>query len=264
MARITEQNLVLPSLYLMNVSKNRFIYTSDLKKKLVEILKPTGEDADVSPSRPTEIKFMQIVGNLKSHDTFKKNGFATYQRIGNNGGFRITNSGENYLKENYDAIRYFITNDFNWDDLQVGLLEIEKSKLDEKQLLFFDENIIINEGTKKIRETSFYERSKTLRNYAISYYTSKDGKISCNCCSFNFGDFYGQEIGNGFIEIHHTKPIFTYKDEDIENTIKQAVKNLMPVCSNCHRMIHRNWKKPIEIQDLINNINSNGLFKRPL
>jgi hypothetical protein len=37
-------------------------------------------------------------------------------------GFRITESGRKYLTENYDAIRYFTTNDFNWNDLQIGLL----------------------------------------------------------------------------------------------------------------------------------------------
>ena len=82
--------------------------------------------------------------------------------------------------------------------------------------------------------------------------------------SFGHGskDFYGAEIGKGFIEIHHTKPIFKYLDEDIENTLEHAVKNLAPVCSNCHRMIHRNWSKPLEIQDLISNVNQYGVFKR--
>ena len=76
------------------------------------------------------------------------------------------------------------------------------------------------------------------------------------------GIWAGAEIGKGFIEIHHTKPIFKYLDEDIENTLEQAVKNLAPVCSNCHRMIHRNWSKPLEIQQLTNSVNQNGIFSR--
>jgi predicted HNH restriction endonuclease len=137
------------------------------------------------------------------------------------------------------------------------LKKIEKEK---RKIQSFDENIIIAEGVKRVTEVAVYERSKKLRDFAIQYFT-KDDRISCNCCSFNFGDFYGDEIGKGFIEIHHTKPIFTYEDEDIENTLKQAVVNLTPVCSNCHRMIHRNWQKPLEIQVLIDNINANGIFK---
>jgi predicted HNH restriction endonuclease len=82
----------------------------------------------------------------------------------------------------------------------------------------FDENIIIQEGKKKFEETAGYERSSRLRKYAIEYFT-KENKINCHCCSFNFSDFYGKELGRGFIEIHHKKPIFKYKDDDIENTL---------------------------------------------
>ncbi len=261
MSRLSEQELVLPSLYLMSISHDGFIFTYDFKKKLAELLKPTGEDAETSPSRPAEIKFMQIVGNLKSHNTFNKNGFATYKKVGNDGGFEITEKGKIYLIENYTAIKYLIVNDFNWDGLQSGLIEFEKSKVDKRTIQVFDENIIINEGIKKIKEVNIYERSSKLREYAIAHFTVS-GKINCNCCSFNFEYFYGNDIGKGFIEIHHTKPIFKYEDEDLETTIEKAINNLTPVCSNCHRMIHRNWNKPLEIQTLINSINANGMFKR--
>lgn len=136
-------------------------------------------------------------------------------------------------------------------------MKIIESK--ERKIQPFDENIVISEGLKKFTEVAIYERSKKLRDFAIDYF-SLGNKISCNCCSFNFSDFYGEEIGKGFIEIHHTKPIFTYEDEDLQNTLVEAVKNLIPVCSNCHRMIHRNWKKPLEIQNLIESINTFGLY----
>lgn len=245
----------------MSISPNGFISTSDLKIKLVEILKPSGEDAELSLTRPNEIKFMQIVGNLKSHDTFERNGFATYEKVGKVGGFRITPDGQKYLLENNETNRYLLTNDFNWEDVKSGLILFQKSKFDKRNLLAFDENIIVNEGLKKIRETSVYTRSSKLREFAIANFTIKD-RISCKCCNFNFSDFYGENLGKGFIEIHHTKPIFTYEDEDLESTFKEALKNLIPVCSNCHRMIHRNWKKPIELQVLIESINANGEFRR--
>ena len=114
---------------------------------------------------------------------------------------------------------------------------------------------------KKFRQVNVYNRSSTLRNYAIEHFTVEN-HISCQCCSFDFEDFYGSEIGKGFIEIHHTKPIFKYEDNDLEDTIKNALKNLAPVCSNCHRMIHRNWSKPLEIQYLINKIEENGTFRQ--
>ena len=42
------------------------------------------------------------------------------------------------------------------------------------------------------------------------------------------------------IEIHHLKPIFQYSNTDITQAIEEAIKNLLPVCPNCHRAIHKN------------------------
>lgn len=222
-------------------------------------MKPSGEDLQILSGRADD-KFPQKVRNLKAHSTFERYGYAEYKGGARQGYVEITKDGKAHLKQNQDILKYLLINDFTYTDLTENLRKVEENQ-NKKKIETFDENIIIQEGTKRLTEVSVYERSTTLRNYAITYFTKND-RISCNCCSFNFGDFYGETIGKGFIEIHHTKPIFKYEDEDIENTLKQAVKNLTPVCSNCHRMIHRNWKKPIEIQYLINNINANGIFTR--
>ena len=254
--RIYENDLRLPALYLISV-KNGKINTTELSLMLREILKPSGEDLEQLANRNDDY-FSQIVRNLTAKTRpFVKNGFIDRDSKSGSKLF-ITNKGKQYLSEHKFELKYLLTNDFEYTDIKHNLKKIETS---ERRIQTFDENIIISEGVKKIAEVAVYERSKKLRDYAIQYFT-KDGRISCDCCSFNFGDFYGQEIGKGFIEIHHTKPIFTYEDEDLNNTLEKAVTNLTPVCSNCHRMIHRNWKKPIEIQVLIDNINANGIFTR--
>lgn len=254
--RITETELILPSLYLMSLNNGR-ITTSELIQKLRDIMKPIGEDLQILLGRSDD-KFSQKVRNLKAHNTFERFGYAQYKGEQRNGYIEITNEGKLHLQQNQDVLRYLLINDFTYKDLTENLREIEQNK---KKIEVFDENVIIQEGTKRLAEVAVYERSSILRNYAIKHFT-KNGRIDCQCCSFNFADFYGKEIGKGFIEIHHTKPIFKYEGEDIKNTLKQAVNNLMPVCSNCHRMIHRNWKKPIEIQVLIESIRENGSFKR--
>ena len=222
-------------------------------------MKPSGEDLQILSGRADD-KFSQKVRNLKAHSTFERFGYAEYKGGPRDGFVEITNDGKLHLKENQDILKYLLINDFTYTDLTENLRKVEANQ-NKKKIQTFDENIIIQEGTKRLTEVAVYERSTTLRNYAISYFT-KDDSISCNCCSFNFGDFYGNDIGKGFIEIHHTKPIFKYEDEDIENTLSKAVQNLTPVCSNCHRMIHRNWKKPVEIKILIDSINANGIFQR--
>lgn len=55
----------------------------------------------------------------------------------------------------------------------------------------------------------------------------------CYVCGFNFEKTYG-EIGKGFLEVHHTKPLATYDDE---HPIPQS--ELRALCPNCHSMVHR-------------------------
>lgn len=250
---ITERDLFLPSLYLMNMNGG-VIEMKDLREKLRLIMRPTGEDLAILSGRNDD-KFSQKVRNLNL-----KRGFHLYAISPERGFFEMTQLGKDYLKENQDTLQCLFTNDFSYQDI-TDVLKIVETNKDKKKIQIFDENTIIQEGNKKVIETSIYERSSILRNYAIHFFT-KDDRISCNCCAFNFGDFYGEETAKGFIEIHHTKPIFKYEDEDIENTLKNAVKNLTPLCANCHRMIHRNPKKQLEIEFLIEKIKANGIFNR--
>lgn len=86
------------------------------------------------------------------------------------------------------------------------------------------------EGQKKSRLSSFYERNPKLRLTAIKIHG-----LACKVCGFDFKDFYG-DFGSGFIEVHHLKPVST-----LETPTKVSPENDMTVvCSNCHRMLHRN------------------------
>jgi len=255
--RISETELILPSLYLMKLNNGR-ITTSELIEKLRLIMKPSGEDLKILKGRNDD-KFSQKVRNLKAHETFERFGYAKYKGEARKGFVEITNDGINHLKRNKEILNYLLVNDFEYSDLTENLREIEKNK-DDRKIQTFDENIIIQEGIKKVAQVKVYERSSKLRNYAIEHFT-KDKHISCECCTFDFENFYGADIGKGFIEIHHTKPIFQYEDSDTEKTVENALKNLAPVCSNCHRMIHRNWSKPLEIQYLIGKIEQYGIYR---
>lgn len=61
-----------------------------------------------------------------------------------------------------------------------------------------------------------------------------NGHILCECCGFDFLEFYG-ELGNGFIECHHKK--FICDGERITR-----ITDLAMVCPNCHRMLHKNME----------------------
>ena len=59
------------------------------------------------------------------------------------------------------------------------------------------------------------------------------GKLACEACGFDFGESYGQ-IGLGFAECHHNIPLSEISERKI---VKMS--DLVIVCANCHRMLHR-------------------------
>jgi len=256
-ARITEEQLILPSLYLMDNSINKTIMTSTLKNSLISIFKPTGEDAKLAKGRSDSF-FTQKVRNLKSHDTLENLGFATYntkQSGEKSGSFTLSKQGKIYLDENIDVVLYLLNNDFASDDLKEALDVVSSNRQRAKKIETFDENLTINEGTQVIVKTKVYKRSSKLRRQAIAYYTTKEGRIKCKVCSFDFEEFYG-EHGTGFIEIHHQKPVFQFDGDDVERTIKDALENVIPVCSNCHRMIHRSRVNPLSFDEIKEHISN--------
>lgn len=102
------------------------------------------------------------------------------------------------------------------------------------------------EGALKKISVNIYERNPKARNECIEYYGPK-----CFICSFDFEEVYGN-IGEGFIHVHHLKPISEIGKEYSLNPIK----DLRPVCPNCHSMIHR--KQPAlsieEVKERIENL----------
>ncbi|WP_426261626.1 HNH endonuclease [Sphingomonas sp. DC1100-1] len=67
------------------------------------------------------------------------------------------------------------------------------------------------------------------------------GTLACEVCSFDFAQAYG-ELGAGYIEVHHTKPIHT-----LTQGTKTKLTDLALLCANCHRMAHRK-REPLSIE----------------
>lgn len=84
-----------------------------------------------------------------------------------------------------------------------------------------------------------YERSRSAREACVQHHG-----YSCAICGFNFESVYG-EIGRGFIHIHHIAPISGRGGEYQVD----PVRDLIPVCPNCHAMVHRRTP-PMSITEL--------------
>ena len=91
------------------------------------------------------------------------------------------------------------------------------------------------------------ERNQALVKKAKELFKNKHGRLFCKVCDFDFEKKYG-EIGNNFIEAHHTIPL-----SRISGEIKTKVKDIALVCPNCHRMLHRRrpWLKMKQLKKLI-------------
>lgn len=244
MQRITESQLILPALYLMSKSKDGFISTSNLITHLTDLMHPTGIDADIISGR-NDTYFSQKVRNLKSHGTLANKEFA----INHENGFKITSKGRTHIKKHKENIETLLTQGYNYDDIKEAIDVYSNQSI--KHILPFEE--IITEGRIITKNVTVRERSLRLRELAIEHF-SHNNTINCNCCGFEFASFYGQEYGKNCIEIHHKKPIFQYLEENIEQTAEKALLNLLPVCPNCHRVIHKNHIGSNEINEFINAI----------
>ena len=89
-----------------------------------------------------------------------------------------------------------------------------------------------DEGAMELRQHLLRERSATVVRKAKEAWRAADPLLRCDVCGFSFATAYG-ELGEGYIEAHHTKPISSLKAGS-----KTKVVDLAKVCSNCHRMLH--------------------------
>lgn len=92
----------------------------------------------------------------------------------------------------------------------------------------------ISEGAKKRVIINKYERNAHNRKICINYYKKKnDGKVFCQICGFDFAKVYG-EVFQNIIHVHHKTPLYKVKQSYVLN----PQKDLIPVCPNCHIVIH--------------------------
>lgn len=89
-----------------------------------------------------------------------------------------------------------------------------------------------------------HERDLGARLKCIEHYGCK-----CAICGFDFEEQYGK-VGKDYIEVHHIVPLSSTEGEHKVDPIN----DLIPVCSNCHSIIHRRRPYPYlpaEVKEMI-------------
>jgi 5-methylcytosine-specific restriction enzyme A len=115
----------------------------------------------------------------------------------------------------------------------------------EQQKTGSNEGFIADPEGEKISKTHVtYERSIKNRAKAIEIH----GTV-CKVCGFDFDKFYGAELAKHYIEIHHIIPL----SELNKTTNINISTDLIPLCSNCHSMIHRR-REALSVEELKNRI----------
>ena len=96
------------------------------------------------------------------------------------------------------------------------------------------------EGSVRQILVNAYERSPELRRACIEHWGMK-----CVACGFSFDAAYGA-LGSGFIHVHHLTPLAEVGGEHEVDPIR----DLQPVCANCHAVIHRR-RPAVALADVI-------------
>jgi 5-methylcytosine-specific restriction protein A len=100
------------------------------------------------------------------------------------------------------------------------------------------------EGAIRKITVNAYERDSAARQKCLDEYGYK-----CLICNFNFEEKYG-ERGKDFIHVHHIVPLSEIK----KGYEVKPLDDLIPVCANCHAMLHRSGTiLPEELKAMIKN-----------
>lgn len=161
---------------------------------------------------------------------------------------------EAWLTSNSDELKLIVLRHANEKSDKV-LIEQVFYKASDQEILLSEEfgleptQELFNEGKEKLRLHLIKERSRALVSVAKEKWQKENnGDVLCSICSFSFHKTYG-EIGYGFIEAHHINSIASLTADTIVR-----LKDLIPVCSNCHSILHRYrpWLSATELRGKIN------------
>lgn len=114
-----------------------------------------------------------------------------------------------------------------------GFEIVQKEDNEQSDISFFPDELppqsVFTEGAATQVTVNRYERDLKARQAALAWHG-----CLCKICDIDMMKVYG-EIAKGFIHIHHLIPLSDIK----ENYSLDPKKDLIPVCPNCHAMLHR-------------------------
>lgn len=97
------------------------------------------------------------------------------------------------------------------------------------------------EGRRRLVQHLRRERGTGLAAAKRDSFRAEHGRLFCERCHMDPIETFGSEIGEACIEVHHRE---THVAQMKDNHITR-LEDLMCVCANCHRVIHRELKDTV-------------------
>jgi 5-methylcytosine-specific restriction protein A len=103
------------------------------------------------------------------------------------------------------------------------------------------------EGAVLYRTHVHRERNLELVRKAKERGRTRNGRVNCEACGFDYEAVYG-EVGEGYIECHHTVPV-----SELSPGGKTRLEDIALLCASCHRMVHRRrpWLRMEQLRSLL-------------
>ena len=96
------------------------------------------------------------------------------------------------------------------------------------------EDVVYVEGATRRVAVNVHERNPLARAACVRHFGA-----TCVVCDFDFAATYGDlarnPAGEPFIHVHHLRPLHEIGSSYVVN----PVRDLVPICPNCHAMVHR-------------------------
>lgn len=177
--------------------------------------------------RPDSVKFrnpngvgLKLSNFLAIDPGYHGKGMASYSKLDKAVFFEFYDDRER-LRRIADTIRATVGD----TSLNLKLYQIP-DEADEQDYVFGEGKVLYKLHKYRERNPNLVFKKKTL-------HLKKYGTLDCEACDFNFQVKYG-ELGEGYIECHHRIPLSQY-----DGSSGTTLADLVLVCSNCHRMLHR-------------------------
>lgn len=181
---------------------------------------------------------LPVVSNKVEFEKFR-NENGVYMKLMNFKAFDPTYDGKG-LKGGSKLDEEVFNEFFNQKDLLGELANGIKSLTNNKDISFqireMDDEAESDdrkEGKVLYKYHRYRERNTKVIESKKKQFLKENGSLYCENCRFDYSKVYGK-LGEGFIEAHHIVPL-----HKLDGETKTTEKDLILLCANCHRMIHK-------------------------